>query len=311
MELSDLQKQLYRYTLDQASLSEDAVIKHYHIEDAINEEHSIVYSEILERNPTIFGICSLPEISNQVFITFTDNDPEELGQIIAEMSAQSEVNDALQEGSITEMDHPYLTQAGWVGSVLLTMDQLLPEFANTTEIEEESYDFHLVVLLTENELNIARDEDGLAKLKDHWRRSPRNLFSFDPSTPVTSLLNPADVALNQVHFEEKVDTVPDLPDFESIAEEEPIAAAPTNAIPNIPIEPLTNKLKRWVSLQGKRQVIGETVLGTVMLVGGLLSTAGFLYNGAAIASVIPTFFALAGAVTLNSALKESRALGES
>lgn len=310
MELSDLQKQLYRYTLDQASLSEDAVVKHYHIEDAINEEHSIVYSEILERSPTIFGICSLPDISTQVFVTFTDDDPEELGQVVAEMSAQSEVNDALAEGSVTELSHPYLQKAGWVGSILLNMDQLLPEFANETVVDDETFEFHLVVLLTQKEMAIANDEDGLTKLKEHWRKHPRNFFSFDPASPIASLLNPADVALNQVHFEEKVETVPDLPDFESIAEE-PAPKAESNPIPTIPVEPITNKLKRWVSLQGKRQVVGETVLGTVMLVGGLLSTAGFLYNGAAIASVIPTFFAMAGAVTLNSALKESRALGQS
>ena len=305
MELSSLQNSIFSLLSSKASLSDDSVVKTYEVEDAINDEYGVVFSEILERKPTVYGLCSLPDISTKVFVGFTDDDPEKLGEILAHLSAQSEVNDAMDEGYLARIEQSDYRDAGWYGTILLSLTELLSDFDNKASFEDEEFDFHLVIPLNKEEYKLTQ-ENGVQALKAQWQQQPRALFSFQFDAPATSLLNPDDIVLNQVHFEEKVEEVPELPDFESI--ETAPTQQPAQPTPAAPIEPVTEKLKRWMSIQGKKQVIGETILGTIMLVGGLIGLFGFVYNEQIIASLIPSVFALAGGITLVGAFRESQAL---
>lgn len=179
--LSQEQHDIYVFMMNQAPISAEASVKSVYVPNAVTEEHLVVFSQYGDASNNQHAIISLPSISNQVYITITDADPELLCELIARFDAESETNDSMTSGNLTPILENSLLEHGWHGTLIKSVNLIVDGFPKKSPIGGENFEFHLVILLTKEEFDSAM-RNGSDPLLKEFQQQGRSLTSFKPQS---------------------------------------------------------------------------------------------------------------------------------
>jgi len=97
----------------------------------------------------------LPSVSNQIYLILTDHNPEEICSLVAKYDADSESDDSLSAGHLSIIREKKLKAKGWHGITILPISVAFQHFPNKATINDDAFEFNLLITLTEDEYNYA------------------------------------------------------------------------------------------------------------------------------------------------------------
>lgn len=329
--LSAEQHEIYVHIMKHGSASPQASLKNCTIPGAVSDQHLVAYaplkqpkeeSDQLDSTPKHL-VTSLPLISNQVYILVVDETPEQFCSLVAHLDAESESNDALCEGHISLMPDKTLSALGWHGVAILPITTVFSQFPPKSILGEDSFDFHLILLLNKEEYHYAfqhKTTQLLAQLTEQNRSlclaSPPTIslppdsqqddqkLAAEPSQPAAPSEKSARKRPSKPKT--KAQRAPQKPSTEQPRE-------PKQSEPNLPPEPSTQKhphpprlRTKGESHQEKREHMVELILGCILSLIGLL--IGFIFTRTSFPGSVffPIAFASIGIIMLFSAIRDGR-----
>lgn len=307
-EINEDQHQIYLWVMKKCGIENEGVAHSYLFEESISEVHTVIESTVAVQQEEIHSLVVLPEMSNQVYIAFTDQQPDLLAELVASLGAQSESNDALHPGYVSTTDSDQLKQAGWYGFCILSPEHIFDSFDRDLPLNDELFEFQIVALLNEAEYDQAI-KSGVQCIESAIENGTKVLHHFTPGAGGKARLGKANrkrpttsqaIAFPDVNA---IPDLPELPDFDAVVDQ----VAPAFEDPVTP-PPREKNLKALLNLQGEKQVIGETIMGTFLVIGGLAASYLLFNSSMAATAIFPLLFSGAGIFTLREAYKESKTI---
>lgn len=308
-EINEDQHQIYLWVMKKCGIDHEGVAHSYVFEESISEVHTVIESSVPVQQEQIKSLVVLPEMSNQVYIAFTDQQAELLAELVASLGAQSESNDALVPGYVSTTDIDPLRKAGWQGFCILPPDSIFDGFDRDLPLNDEIFEFQIVVLLSEAEYDEAI-KAGVQCVEEAIEKGSKVIHHFVPGSGGKARLGKASskrpAQSQSIAFPEvnAIPDLPELPDFDAVVDQ----VAPPLEEPAISPTSPKRDLKSLLNLQGEKQVIGETIVGTFLLIGGLAASFLLFNSSMAAMAIFPLLFSLAGVITLRGAYKESKTI---
>ncbi len=324
------QQDLYAFIVQHAPIPATAHFQTCQIASALSLDHLVAYADIGPSGINATLIVSLPEHSNQVYIAITDHFHPAFCELVARFDAESESNDAVEIHSSIRLRNPFFNQVGWHAILFAHVAELIENFPETAKINNEHYVFKLITCLTQNEFEFAQRRGSIALLQELYRQRRNFLKFIQPNwnfiSDKTLAAEPADTVsyepTNEIHLTQRNSYSRAI--RAAIQQQKAGYSAQTPAIPqdsqliqavefvvaqvlsSLGIEaktenagkPRPTKGFKFLPVSDKMFMMGEIILGTSLLVGGIVVGLLLLKTRFPAASIFPGIFATAGIVTL-------------
>lgn len=170
---SKIQRSLYQFIAGRLPVSQPS-LRRYPIRDSFSE-HYWAASGVLQNSKSARLTVSLPELSHTVFLCVSGGLTAVFEQLLCDISAKSECNDAYQAGYAHRLVDHTLNQFGWQALLFVNAKEFFNKIPESLNIGGEVFDFILVLPITETEYDLWASK-GYEVLRSYFGQHKRGLL---------------------------------------------------------------------------------------------------------------------------------------
>lgn len=190
-----LQRAVYQFIAGRLPIA-DVSVHRYGIEGSFSEKYWVASGALQNTKSALLSV-SLPELSHTVFLCISGGLKPVFEQLVCEINANSECNDAYQAGHAHRLqDHP-LNRFGWAGVLFVSAHDYFSKIPEMLNIGGEVFDFVLVIPISAAEYDIwvTQGYDALRQLFAQHKRGlldgHRRLALVSSERPNTATKTPS------------------------------------------------------------------------------------------------------------------------